>query len=151
MFKKMPTGRSGYVSKWKSQLGSTKNYGTTTLNVNQTGSDDSRWSTSLFGSRWSSFLSGYRWLSSWSGWGRRVACSRSRGPPSMTATAPTGAVSRMTRTEMTRMTEAWSRFCSRSLNSWTAASLKYLIIRKLVGFGRACAPVRCAHPSLWAH
>ncbi len=21
----------------------------------------------------------------------------------------------------------------------------------LVGFGRACAPVRCAHPSLWAH
>jgi hypothetical protein len=22
---------------------------------------------------------------------------------------------------------------------------------KLVGFGRACAPVRCAHPSFWAH
>ncbi len=21
----------------------------------------------------------------------------------------------------------------------------------LVGFGRACAPVRCAHPSFWAH
>ncbi len=26
-----------------------------------------------------------------------------------------------------------------------------LIILKLVGFGRACAPVRCAHPSFWAH
>ncbi len=27
----------------------------------------------------------------------------------------------------------------------------YLIIGVLVGFGRACAPVRCAHPSFWAH
>jgi hypothetical protein len=25
------------------------------------------------------------------------------------------------------------------------------IIEKLVGFGRACAPVRCAHPSFWTH
>ena len=25
---------------------------------------------------------------------------------------------------------------------------KYII---LVGFGRACAPVRCAHPPFWAH
>ncbi len=25
------------------------------------------------------------------------------------------------------------------------------IIFKLVGFGRACAPVRCAHPSFWTH
>jgi hypothetical protein len=25
------------------------------------------------------------------------------------------------------------------------------IWKKLVGFGRACAPVRCAHPSFWAH
>jgi hypothetical protein len=25
------------------------------------------------------------------------------------------------------------------------------IIYILVGFGRACAPVRCAHPSFWAH
>ncbi len=24
-------------------------------------------------------------------------------------------------------------------------------IGKLVGFGRACAPVRCAQPSFWAH
>jgi hypothetical protein len=24
-------------------------------------------------------------------------------------------------------------------------------IKILVGFGRACAPVRCAHPSFWAH
>ncbi len=24
-------------------------------------------------------------------------------------------------------------------------------IYRLVGFGRACAPVRCAHPSFWAH
>jgi hypothetical protein len=24
-------------------------------------------------------------------------------------------------------------------------------IRRLVGFGRACAPVRCAHPSFWAY
>jgi hypothetical protein len=23
--------------------------------------------------------------------------------------------------------------------------------KKLVGFGLACAPVRCAHPSFWAH
>ncbi len=26
-----------------------------------------------------------------------------------------------------------------------------VVINKLVGFGRACAPVRCAHPSSWAH
>ncbi len=26
---------------------------------------------------------------------------------------------------------------------------EYMI--RLVGFGRACAPVRCAHPSFWAH
>ena len=26
-----------------------------------------------------------------------------------------------------------------------------LLICSLVGFGRACAPVRCAHPSFWAH
>jgi hypothetical protein len=25
------------------------------------------------------------------------------------------------------------------------------IYDRLVGFGRACAPVRCAHPSFWAH
>ncbi len=25
------------------------------------------------------------------------------------------------------------------------------VIVKLVGFGRTCAPVRCAHPSFWAH
>ncbi len=25
------------------------------------------------------------------------------------------------------------------------------VINLLVGFGRACAPVRCAHPSFWAH
>ncbi len=31
--------------------------------------------------------------------------------------------------------------------------LKIVIVTyvKLVGFGRACAPVRCAHPSFWAH
>ncbi len=28
------------------------------------------------------------------------------------------------------------------------AAGKYLL---LVGIGRACAPVRCAHPSFWAH
>jgi hypothetical protein len=27
------------------------------------------------------------------------------------------------------------------------AMIEYI---KLVGFGRACAPVRCAHPSFWA-
>ncbi len=26
-----------------------------------------------------------------------------------------------------------------------------VIILILVGFGRACAPVRCAHPSFWTH
>jgi hypothetical protein len=31
---------------------------------------------------------------------------------------------------------------------WRRSLLLYLI---LVGFGRACAPVRCAHPSFWAH
>ena len=25
------------------------------------------------------------------------------------------------------------------------------LIKGLVGFGRACAPLRCAHPSFWAH
>jgi hypothetical protein len=25
------------------------------------------------------------------------------------------------------------------------------LLERLVGFGRACAPVRCAHPSFWAH
>jgi hypothetical protein len=32
----------------------------------------------------------------------------------------------------------------------TAGRLK-INIKKLVGFGRACAPVRCAHPSFLAH
>jgi hypothetical protein len=27
----------------------------------------------------------------------------------------------------------------------------FKIMLILVGFGRACAPVRCAHPSFWAH
>ncbi len=26
-----------------------------------------------------------------------------------------------------------------------------MVIKQLVGFGRACAPVRCAHPSFWAY
>jgi hypothetical protein len=26
----------------------------------------------------------------------------------------------------------------------------HLVLYKLVGFGLACAPVRCAHPSFWA-
>jgi hypothetical protein len=25
------------------------------------------------------------------------------------------------------------------------------LIKGLVGFGRACTPLRCAHPSFWAH
>jgi hypothetical protein len=32
--------------------------------------------------------------------------------------------------------------------------LKRILVHKyllLVGFGRACAPVRCTHPSFWAH
>jgi hypothetical protein len=32
-----------------------------------------------------------------------------------------------------------------------AAARHYAVILKLVGFGPACAPVRCAHPSFWAH
>ena len=31
---------------------------------------------------------------------------------------------------------------------WSVWLLKH---KELVGFGRACAPVRCAHPSFWAH
>jgi hypothetical protein len=31
---------------------------------------------------------------------------------------------------------------------WAPHSALYIL---LVGFGRACAPVRCAHPSFWAH
>jgi hypothetical protein len=27
----------------------------------------------------------------------------------------------------------------------------YPVLQQLVGFGRACAPVSCAHPSFWAH
>jgi hypothetical protein len=36
---------------------------------------------------------------------------------------------------------------------YAAQEIKLLksVIRKLVGFGRACAPMRCAHPSFWAH
>ncbi len=30
-------------------------------------------------------------------------------------------------------------------------SVFYYFISKLVGFGLACAPLRCAHPSFWAH
>ncbi len=38
-----------------------------------------------------------------------------------------------------------------SLN-WFTCWLRYLLqYVKLVGFGRACAPVRCAHPSNWAY
>ncbi len=44
--------------------------------------------------------------------------------------------------------EQWVQLCTRSPNKlWRSNS----IFNILVGFGRACAPVRCAHPSLWAH
>jgi len=35
--------------------------------------------------------------------------------------------------------------------SFSIALFRSICIYILVGFGRACAPVRCAHPSFWAH
>ncbi len=46
-------------------------------------------------------------------------------------------------------------FCKQSQKGFREkcdkANIPFVPILTLVGFGRACAPVRCAHPSFWAH
>jgi hypothetical protein len=45
--------------------------------------------------------------------------------------------------------QKYSRFILQRINLRLKGSF-VLYYYKLVGFGRACAPVRCAHPSFWA-
>jgi hypothetical protein len=44
--------------------------------------------------------------------------------------------------------ECFFQFVSKKIIAKGNKHVYYLL---LVGFGRACAPVRCAHPSFWAH